>query len=414
MTPRKIRPATALSRAVLTGSALLAGSVLLTGCLHDGGRQPAAAPKSSPAPHGYVEGAEETAEPQPRLVLADAGTGAVGVLDLITGDITRLKRTDGVRGLLGDGRFAHLRTDGATHTVDTGSWTVDHGDHVHYYRAAIREVGRIVAAGAAHVHSDQAVTAVSPARGAGELFDREGLEGGTVPRGKALPGTDGAAIVPYEQHLLVAPAGAGRDAVEVRDRDGARVATLDEPCAEARGAAVTRRGVVFGCADGALLVSEDKGRFGAEKIAYGEEVSAADRAVDFRHRAGSTTLAARSGDDAVWILDVTDRAWTRIRTGPVVAANTAGEGAPLLALGGDGVLTAYDIATGKRTVRKELLTKGAAPGATSAVIEIDTTRAYVNDAAAEKVYEIDYNDGLRLARTFPLGFAPTYMVETGR
>ena len=45
---------------------------------------------------------------------------------------------------------------------------------------------------------------------------------------------------------------------------------------------------------------------------------------------------------------------------------------------------------------------------------VDTTRAYVNDAAGRKVYEIDYNDRLRLARTFRLDFAPTYMVETGR
>ncbi|MEU0955943.1 hypothetical protein ABZ353_26955 [Streptomyces niveus] len=420
MTLRKIRPATALSRAELVGSALLAGSglligsALLVGCQSDNGRQPASVPKSSSVPHGYVEGAEETAEQQPRLVLADAGTGEAGVLDLITEDITPLKRTEGVRGLLTDGRFAYLRSDSATHAVDTGSWKVDHGDHVHYYRAGIRDVGPIGTADAARVHSDQAVTAVSSAEGAGELFDRKKLESGTVPRGRALTGTGGGVIVPYKEHLLVASAGAGRDTVEIRDRDGARVTTLEEPCAEARGEAVTRRGVVIGCADGALLVSEDKGTFGAERIAYGEDVSASDRAVDFRHRAGSTTLAARSGDDAVWILDVTDRAWTRIRTGPVVAANTAGEGAPLLALGEDGALTAYDIATGKRTVRKELLTKGATSSAASAVIEVDTTRAYINDTAAKKVYEIDYNDRLRLARTFPLAFAPTYMVETGR
>ena len=65
---------------------------------------------------------------------------------------------------------------------------------------------------------------------------------------------------------------------------------------------------------------------------------------------------------------------------------------------------------GRGSHRKELLPEGAG----SAVIEVDTTRAYVNDAAARKVYEIDYNDKLRLARTFSLGFAPTYMVETGR
>ncbi|MET4927300.1 hypothetical protein P3L51_33915 [Streptomyces sp. PSRA5] len=415
MTPRAIqqnRTTTALSRAVLVGAGLLAG---LTGCQNDsGGQRPTTTPRTSSAPHGYVEGAEETSEQQSRLVLADAGTGAVGVLDLITEDLTPLKRTDGVRGLRADDRFAYLSTGEATYAVDSGTWTVDHGDHAHYYRAGIRHVGPIGGPDAAHIHSDPSVTAVSSARGDTELFDRKKLESGTVPRGRALTGTGAGtvagAVVPYKEHLLVASAGAERDTVEVRARDGAAVASIDEPCAQARGEAVTRRGVVFGCADGALLVSEDEGAFSAAKIPYGKAVSAGGRAAEFRHRAGSTALAATSGDEAVWVLDVTDRTWARIETGPVVAANTAGEGAPLLVLGEDGALTAYDIATKKRTARKELLPKGAS----SAVIEVDTSRAYVNDAAARKIYEIDYNDGLRLARTFPLDFAPTHMVETGR
>lgn len=421
MTPRAIlqnrttttAPA-ALSRAVLVGAGLLLTG--LVGCQNDSGGQPAPAskPRTSSAPHGYVEGAEETSEQQSRLVLADAGTGAVGVLDLISEDVTPLKRIDGIRGLRTDGRFAYLRADDATYAVDSGTWTVDHGDHVHYYRAGIRHVGPVGGPDAAHIHSDPAVTAVSSAQGDTELFDRKKLENGTVPRGRALRGAGdraaAGAVVPYEEHLLVASAGPERETVEVRSRNGAVVAPIDEPCAQARGEAVTRRGVVFGCADGALLVSEDKGTFRALKIPYGRAVSADVRAVDFLHRAGSTTLVATSGDEAVWVLDVTDRAWTRLETGPAVAANTAGEGAPLLVLGEDGALTAYDIATKKRVARTELLPKGAA----SAVIEIDSSRAYVNDAAAEKIYEIDYNDGLRLARTFPLDFAPTHMVETGR
>lgn len=416
MTPprntHQIRHAKALSHAaVLVGAGLLVG---LTGCQNDsGGQRPAAKPRSSAAssaPHGYVEGAEETSEQQSRLVLADAGTGTVGVLDLVTEDVTPLKRTDGVRGLRADGRFAYLRTDDATYAVDSGTWTVDHGDHVHYYRAPIRHVGRIGGPDTADVHSDGTVTTVSSAGADPQLFDRKKLEEGTVPRGRALSDAGAGAVVPYAEHLLVASAGTGRHTVEVRARDGAPVASLDEPCAQARGEAVTRRGVVFGCADGALLVSEDKGAFSATKIPYGRAVRADERAVDFRHRAGSTTLAAKAGDDAVWVLDVTDRTWTRIGTGPVVAANTAGEGAPLLVLDEDGSLSAYDIATRKRTARKDLLTKGTA----SAVIEVDISRAYVNDAGAERIYEIDYNDGLRLARTFPVGFAPTHMVETGR
>lgn len=412
----QIRHAKVLPRAaVLVGVGLLVG---LTGCQSDsGGQRPAAKPGASSAPHGYVEGAEESSEQQSRLVLADAGTGTVGVLDLITEDITPVnvtpsKPTGGVRGLRTDGRFAYLRTDDATYAVDSGTWTVDHGDHVHYYRAPIRPVGPVGGPGTAQVHSDRTVTALSSVKGDTQLFDRKKLEEGTVPRGRSLSGANSGAgaVVPYAEHLLVASAGAERDTVEVRSRDGAFVAALDEPCASARGEAVTRRGVVFGCADGALLVSEDKGTFSATKIPYGRAVGAGERAVDFRHRAGSTTLAAKAGDDAVWVLNVTDRTWTRIGTGPVVAANTPGEGGPLLVLGEDGALSAYDIATRKRTARTDLLTKGTA----SAVVEVDISRAYVNDAGGRKVYEIDYNDGLRLARTFPVGFAPTHMVETGR
>ncbi|MEV7954493.1 hypothetical protein ACIO6T_32810 [Streptomyces sp. NPDC087532] len=404
MTLRKTRTATALSCAALVGSGLLVG------CQSGSDAKAPSKASASAKPHGYVEGAEEASEQQSRLVLADAGTGAVKVLDLITEDITSLKARDDVQGLRTDGRFAYLSTAGGTHVVDTGAWTVDHGDHVHHYRAAIREVGPMAGTKAAYIHSDQAVTAVSFSQGGTQLLDRKKLEDGTVPRGSAVTGAGSGAVVPYKEHLLVTAAGAGKDTFEVRDREGTRVTALKEPCAQARGEAVTRRGVVFGCADGALLVSEDKGTFDAEKIPYSTAVTTSDRAVDFHHRAGSTTLAARSGDDAVWVLDVTDRAWTRIATGPVVAANTAGEGSPLLALGKDGVLTAYDIATKKSVARKELLPKGAE----SAAIEVDTTRAYVNDAAARKVYEIDYNDRLRLARTFPLDFAPTYMVEAGR
>ncbi|MYQ40782.1 hypothetical protein B046DRAFT_00114 [Streptomyces sp. LamerLS-316] len=404
MTPRKSRTTAALACAVLAGSGLLAG------CQNGNDAKSPSAASASARPHGYVEGAEEASEQQSRLVLADAGTGAVEVLDLITGNTTSLKHSDGVRGLRTDGRFAYLSTDGGTRVVDTGAWTVDHGDHVHYYRAPIRDVGAVAGAVSPRVHSDQAVTAVSSAKGDARLLDRKKLEDGTVPRGTELAGTGSAVVVPYKERLLVTAAGAGKDGVEVRDRDGAGVATLKEPCAQARGEAVTRRGVVFGCADGALLVSEDKGTFEAEKIPYGTAVEASERPAEFHHRAGSTTLAARSGDDAVWVLDVTARSWTRVNTGPVVAANTAGEGAPLLVLGKDGALTAYDITTRKSIARKALLPEGAE----SAAVEIDTTRAYVNDAAGRKVYEIDYSDRLRLARTFRLGLSPTYMVEAGR
>ncbi|MFJ4873188.1 hypothetical protein [Streptomyces sp. NPDC088757] len=392
-------------------AAILAACLLASGCSGGDEPEPAGDKAKEAVPHGRVEGAQEAAEQQSRLVMADAATGTVRVLDLITGDTTALGAVGPVEGVTADGRFAYLATGAGTEIVDSGAWMVDHGDHVHYYRAEIRRAGRAEGPGPVRAHSDPTVTALSFADGSARLFDREALEDARPGAGRILPGAT-ASVVPYAEHLVVPGAGAAHDRVEIRDRDGKPVSSPNEPCSEPRGTALTRRGVVVGCADGALLISENSGAFTARKIPYGKAVAPAERAVDFRHRAGSTTLAARAGRNAVWILDVTGPRWKRIETGPVVAVNTAGEGTPLLALGADGHLSAYDPDTGKRTIRTPLLppaSSGPAP-----VIEVDTSRAYVNDPAGRKVYEIDFNDRLRRARTFSLDFTPSHMVETGR
>lgn len=361
-----------------------------------------AVPEAAEAPHGYVEGAEETAGPQSRLVLADAGTGSVHVLDLITGRSAGVGVVEGLRGIDGDGRFAFLYTGTATHVVDSGAWTVDHGDHVHHYRARPRMVGAVAGDRPLAARSDVAVTAVSHADGTARLLDRARLEQGVIAEtGKAALG----AALPYQGHLLVASGGA----VDVRGRGGEQVARLAEPCPRARGQAVTRRGAVLGCADGALLVTRDGAAFRGEKIGY---PGTAEPATEFGHRPGSATLAARAGAKGSWLLDVQRRKWTLLDTGPAVAVTSAGAGAPVLALTADGVLHAFDPGTGERLARTRLLA-GPVPGGTPA-IQVDAARAYVNDPAAGAVHEIDYRDGLRRARTFELGFAPTHMVETGR
>ncbi|MFE0786987.1 hypothetical protein ACFW3V_14540 [Streptomyces mutabilis] len=410
-----VRTNTTTSRA---SAALVLTALLAAGCA--GGADDTSAPaESSPSvtPHGYVEGAEEAAEQQSRLLLGDPGSGRTRVLDLITGEVHRTADVAGATRLNTDGRFGYFDTSRGTHVVDTGAWTVDHGDHVHYYRAAIRDVGDLPVGPHAEVRSDATVTAVTDRDGRTRLYDRTELEGGGVPAARTLDGVHSGAVVPYEEHLLALTGDDGTTKVTVYDREGKRVASPDAECDEPRGDAVTRRGVVLGCADGALLVSADDGAFTARKIPYGEETPAKERATAFRHRAGSDTLTAPAGDRAVWVLDVTDRTWTRVETGPVVAANTAGEGSALLVLETDGALHGYDITTGKEVAATEPLL--AAPGRTGTggsgpVIEVDRSRAYVNDPAGRRVYEVDYNDDLRIARTFGLDIEPGLMAETGR
>ncbi|WP_327664734.1 MULTISPECIES: hypothetical protein [unclassified Streptomyces] len=397
-------------------------ALLAAGCAAQEDNDPKSATSSlSATPHGYVEGAKEGAEQQSRLVLNDPDSGSTRVLDLITGKVTKTDKVEGTADLATDGRFGYLHASGATHVLDGGSWTVDHGDHVHYYRAAIRDVGELPLGEGALVRSDAAVTAVTDKGGRTILYDRGKLDAGDIARTGTLPGTATGPVIPYEEHLLALTGEGDAAKLTVFDRKGERVAAPDAECEDPKGDAVTRRGVVFGCADGALLVREESGKFTAESIPYetesgpdGKGVPDTERAAEFRQRPGSDTLTAPAGDDAVWVLDVGERAWTRVETGPVVAANTAGEGAPLLTLETDGRLHGYDIKTGKETARTKKLLTGKPHTRNAPVIEVDRSRAYVNDPYGKRVFEVDYNDDLRIARTFDLDVEPVLMAETGR
>ncbi|MFE2181805.1 hypothetical protein [Streptomyces sp. NPDC059455] len=409
------RNATARASAAFAAVALLS-----TGCAgQDGDASAPEARSSASTPHGYVAGAQETAEQQSRLLLNDPETGDTRVLDLITGKVHEVSRRAGTTELTTDGRFGYFHSAGGTHVLDGGAWMVDHGDHVHYYRARIRDVGRIPGGPGSQVRGDAAVAAVTDEVGRATIYRRTEWEKGKLGSSRALAGAHTGTVVPYAEHLLaLTDDEKGAPKVVVYDRAGKRVASPDAACEDPRGDAVTRRGVVLGCADGALLVRESDGRFTAEKIVYGRDVPEKERAADFRHRAGSDTLTAPAGDRAVWVLDITERTWTRVRTGPVAAANTAGEGSVLIVLQADRSLHGYDIATGKHMSRtKPLLTdapEGGTDGASGPVIEIDRSRAYLNDPAGKRVYEIDYNDNLRIARSFGLDIEPDLMVETGR
>ncbi|RFU84137.1 hypothetical protein DY218_24145 [Streptomyces triticagri] len=393
-------------------------AALCAGCASGGDEEQQPAKSSASAPHGYVEGAEESAEQQSRLVLGDPATGETRVLDLITEKTHRTPTVKGVTALTTDGRFGHFHSGSGVTVLDTGAWMVDHGDHVHYYRADIRPVGRIPADGDADVaiRSDAAVTAVTTEDGGARLHRRADLEDGRVGKGRDAGIGRPAAVIPSDEHLVVVAGDDQDDRITVRTRAGKQVAAPKTACRDLRGDAVTRRGVVLSCADGAVLVREEDGDFEAVEIPYPEDTPEGERADGFRLRPGSDTLTALAGDEAVWVLDVTDRKWQRIGTGPVVAANTAGEGAPLLALGPDGTLRGYDIESGRRTAETELGAKatGTGKGSGAPDIAVDTTRAYVSDPAGKRVAEIDYNDGLRLARSFDLDIRPGLMVETGR
>ncbi|MEV0354429.1 zinc ABC transporter permease AztB [Nocardia sp. NPDC050697] len=373
--------------------AVAAAAAVVAGCA----AHPAPAAETE-VPHGYVEGAEETAEAQPRLVLADAGNGAIRVLDLITEEITDLDPLPGLAAAASDGRYVYLSAPGTVRIADAGAWTVDHDDHVHYYRTTPAARGDFTAPTVFTAAADRAAAVLNSGSTA-TILDRTALDAGRIPAPLTLPGP----TLPIDGALVTVDPATGR--AELRDRDGTVRRTFDAPCPDPRGTAVTRRGAVFACATGALVITGETAR----TIPYPPGTTPEDRATTFTQRPGASTLTAPAGDDGLWLLDVARGTWTRFDTGPLLAAATAGEGTPVLALNPDGVLRALDPTTGRELARRPFTTPGA-----PARIAVDTTRAYLTDPERRTVYEIDYLDALRVAREFPLDITPSHLAQAGR
>lgn len=435
----------------------LAAALVLTGCSPGGGssgtdEKGTDAASDTAQPHGYVEGAEESAEPQNGLIFADAATGEVHLLDLLSGDTSTLsdgdKKAPTIDALRTDGRYAYASTasTGALSVFDGGTWTVDHGDHKHYYRTAPDSVGVIDGAAGASVASSRTFVAISGAgTGAGatddsvdgstgrstgsappanSILDRAKLDDGSLAASADL--TDAAAgaalAVPFGENLITV-AGDASDSpagtVQVHGPDAADLGTLTDTCSAPSGTATARTGIVIGCTDGALLITDTSGSFASEKIAYPDTLPAGSRATSFDYRPGANYLAARAADDTVLSLDVSDRAWSVATTAaPVSAVTSPGDGSTVLALLADGTLNSYSTDDGSLLTSVPLLGGAASAGADAASgtpsIQIDTARAYVNDAGARQIHEIDYADGLRLTRSFDTTITPSHLVEVGR
>ena len=446
--PAAVAGALALA-ACATGSAADAdadASTAATGAIGDG--------------HGYVEGAVELQEPQLRLVALSAD-GALTAFDPATEESVVL--ADGVEAtrLVTDGRYvAASADDGSVTLVDGGAWTVPHGDHSHYYLAdprVVAEPGDLdggAGAGEARVASSASLTAVSfDGSGRGVVLDGEALADGErdeLGRVDDL-GAEGV-LVPLGGAVVasVATGDAGEgvaDAVQVVTPQGDPVDGARASCPDLRGASATRVGVVVGCSDGALLVTEGEAGTGGssgegegagnassgsdtadasdasdgapavtiERIPYPEGTAPADVATSFEQRPGRPALAAVAGTRGAWLLDARARSWTLVETPePLLRATAVGDADDTVvgvdASGRVVVLSPDGLVAQTEPLLADDLVDGALPAGVR--LEVDASRSYVASPATGQVHEIDHADAARVARSFDL--PATLLVETGR
>lgn len=390
----------------MAATALMALTTTLGGCAGNDAVPPPTSPvddrENTPA------GARELDDPLTRLVLVEPGSGATAVYDVVDETEMRLGDFAPVDALTGDGRFGYLRARGGLTIVDAGAWTVDHGDHKHYY-AAQPTVAGTVDKPVESVTADRAVAAIRTADGRIDLLDRERLGRRDVGAPDTASGgelTGIAEAAPYGKGLLIVTE---TGQLQVVDDKGA-VRPLPGECPAATGATVIRRAVIVGCRDGAVRVGGSDTDPVATRIPFSD--NGPDEAIGpLERRDRDGVLAAIAGDE-VWVLDSGQRSWSSMTVPGVVAASTA-DGL-VLALTRDGVLRAVNTADGTETAGIALFPTGVPADRPAPVIAVDPERAYVNDAAAQAVYEIDYSSGLRLARTLRTVVEPGLMVEAGR
>lgn len=346
------------------------------------------------ATHGFVAGAAEVEEQQ-RTLLSVSDSGSVDLLDLASEELTPLGEIGPVTGIVDDGRFVVAAgRDGALTVVDSGVWTTDHGDHVHYYRATPAVVGELRLTGTPQIVSTESRTAVRAGAEA-VLLDRDQLgQGEIVELARTSVDPDGLAAPLDAEHWAVT----SDHTLRVLELDGAIQAQA--PCVEPRGGIVTRVGTVFGCADGALLVPTTDGPAAIESIPYPAGTDTATRASAFAGRTGRPTVAAVAPGRGFWLLDTRERSWQLVPTAEVPALVTAVDDSSEHVIGvlDDGAVVVWD-ATGA-----ELGRASAAAGDVDETLRltVDTDRAYLRGADPDSVLEIDFRDSARVARTLDI------------
>lgn len=369
-----------------------------------------------------IAGATEVAEPPLHLVAVDAA-GTVSMLDLLDGTKSSLSGIEPASSVSTDGRYVFASNATGVSILDSGVWTWDHVDHFHYYRASPRLLPKLSGEGAATISTGMLSTAGTtgayfPVSGDAVLLDNTALARGETEETLRVPTTPHAGlIVPLGTGALVSESSTGElpDRLSAVDANGAELGSID--CEAAAGTITTRIAVVVGCSDGAVLASITAGTPSLTHLPYPDDAHPA--ATSFSARKGRPTVAGLGDGNGIWLLDTREQNWQWLpTTTPIVAVSAVDDAEEhVVAVGIDGTVQVYSAASGQRLAATAPIladTLADLDLAPHIALMVDGQRAYVNAAANGVVFEIDYSDSGRVARTLKLPTRPFQFAEVGR
>ncbi|WP_019204471.1 hypothetical protein [Tsukamurella sp. 1534] len=241
---------------------LLAAALLAAGCggaTDDGAAPSGSASRAAGSDADTPEGATEERRPAARL--AYAYEGGVQILDAATFATLADFPAKGYLRVnpAGDGRHVFVSEDDGFTLVDTGAWSVPHGDHQHFYSAQPRKTDvRIDAPEPGHVVPHDGTTVLwSDGEGTATSIPTDRIAEADAPRsvytapkphhGVAAQRADGSLLVTIGDEKT-------RTGVAILDKEHKEIAK-NEQCPAVHGEGTAEGGVtVFGCEDGILTV----------------------------------------------------------------------------------------------------------------------------------------------------------------
>lgn len=234
---------------------------------------------------------EEKASVTHRLMVADAESGQVWVIDVARGEVIESFNVEAPATLYtsADGRYAFAvqRQANRVNVIDSGVFKESHGDHAHYRARTPRMLDTAFEGGGpAHfvVHGQQIAV----------FYDDDGTA--VVYNMRDMTGTNPTAItltterphhgvaVPFDDVFLVSipDLEAEEDGelalgIAVKDAEGNTLAEFTN-CPELHGEAVHGASALFACADGILVIDRNGDEFSTRKLDYPPTTDAEARA----------------------------------------------------------------------------------------------------------------------------------------
>jgi hypothetical protein len=370
--------------------------------------------------------ATEVSEPAPRLVVSDGADGSIRVIDLATEEqVTMLSVSEPARVYeVGRHVLAVQREMGRVDVLEGGAWSEPHGDHFHHFVAdpAITEAG-FDAEQPTHVVEHHGLVAVfNDGDGSVLVLDANhiGHSDALVAEIDSGAAHHGVAVAVDDVVLVTTPVDGEPlpDGVAVVDlASGEELARFGD-CPGLHGEAAVEAGVVFGCADGVLILSPGASGWTSTKVAKPDGVGDEDRTGTLVAGHDEPYVIGNLGRSALVRVDVETGTATALPIPlPVASFAFDGEHGVILALTTDGSAHRVDPLTGEILQSLQLLDAFELPtghgGPPMPAISAYGNRAYVTDPTGGRVFELGISDELRLARELAVGGSPAGLTVVG-